>query len=278
MSNPFLTIGMSVYDDYDGFYFTVQAIRLYHPEIADEVEFLAIDNNPGGPCGRAMKNLEHWAPNFRCIEYGERRGTAVRDILFREGSGEFVLCVDCHVLFPPGALGRLIAWCRANPQTRDLLQGPLLHDDLNLSTHLEPRWWPGHLFFGEWATDNRGLDLDAPPFEVPMQGLGAFACRRAAWPGFNPGFSGFGGEEGYIHEKIRRAGGRVLCLPFLRWMHRFARPDGIPFAPTWQDRLRNYLIGHHELGLDPAPVIAHLEECIGKEQARILLNAVRSGA
>ncbi len=30
-----LTIGMATYDDYDGVYFTVQALRLYHPEIMD---------------------------------------------------------------------------------------------------------------------------------------------------------------------------------------------------------------------------------------------------
>ena len=61
--------------------------------------------------------------------------------------------------------------------------------------------------YGTW--DNSGLadDPDAPPFEIPMQGMGLFACRRAAWPGFNQAFRGFGGEEWYIHEKFRRADG-----------------------------------------------------------------------
>ena len=67
---------------------------------------------------------------------------------------------------------------------------------------------------------NRHLDgsseIDAPAFEIPMQGLGLFACRRAAWVGFNTRFRGFGAEEGYIHEKTRQHGGRTLCLPFLR--------------------------------------------------------------
>ena len=76
-----------------------------------------------------------------------------------------------------------------------------------------------------------------------MQGLGLFACRREAWPGFNPRFRGFGGEEGYLHEKVRRNGGRVLCLPALGWTHRFARPLGPPYRPTWEDRVRNYRIG-----------------------------------
>ena len=276
MPSPALTIGMSVYDDYDGFYFTIQALRLYHPEILDEVEFIAIDNNPAGPCAKAMKGLENWAPNFSYIPYGSRKGTAVRDLIFREAAGEFVLCIDSHVLFPPGAVARLIDYCRQHSESRDLVQGPLLQDDGNLSTHLEPKWWSGELFFGEWATDERGTDVDAPPFDIPMQGLGVFACRREAWPGFNPRFQGFGGEEGYIHEKIRRAGGRTLCLPFLRWRHRFARPEGIPFSPTWEERLRNYLIGYDELGQDPAPAIAHLEECLGKEAARPMVESVQA--
>ena len=37
-------------------------------------------------------------------------------------------------------------------------------------------------------------------------------------------FREFGGEEWYIHEKYRQAGAKCLCLPFLRWQHRFADP------------------------------------------------------
>ena len=271
-----LTIGMAVYDDYDGFYFTIQAIRLYHPEILDDVEFVVIDNNPAGPCAAAMKNLEAWAPNLRYLPYSSRQGTAVRDLVFREASGDFVLCIDSHVLFPPGTLARLLDYCRQNPACNDLLQGPLLWDDLKLSTHLEPVWWPGDVFFGDWGLDERGLDIDAAPFEIEMQGLGAFACRRAAWPGFNPRLAGFGGEEGYIHEKFRRAGGRALCLPFFRWMHRFARPRGVPFTTTWTDRIRNYLLIFDELGTDSALAIRQLEGRVGKESADKMVQAVRA--
>jgi hypothetical protein len=96
-----------------------------------------------------------------------------------------------------------------------------------------------------------------------MQGLGIFACHRDAWLGFNPRFIGFGGEEGYIHEKFRRAGSRTLCLPFLRWSHRFQRPLGPPYRNVWDERVRNYLIGWHELELDPAPVTSHFGELLG---------------
>lgn len=270
----FFTIGMATHDDYDGCYFTIQSIRMYHPEILKSVEFLVLDNNPAGPCSKTLKELDRWIPNYRYLPYRSTQGTAVRDVIFREAAGEFVLCVDCHVLFVPGSLGSLIDYCRRNPESNDLLQGPLLSDAMEpLGSHFEPVW--SHGMYGRWAMDERALDVDAEPFEVTMQGLGVFACRRTAWPGLNPRLAGFGGEEGYLHEKIRRAGGKNLCLPFLRWVHRFGRPLGISYAPNWADRVRNYLITHHELGLDPQPVIDHFEEYLGKDFAAPVIQVAR---
>src|SRR6202011_2270103 len=108
----FLTIGMATHDDYDGCYFTIQSIRLYHPEIVPDIEFLVLDNNSTGPCAKALKALEGWIPNYRYLPCRTTQGTAVRDYVFREAAGEFVLCVDCHVLFPPGSLAKLIEHCR----------------------------------------------------------------------------------------------------------------------------------------------------------------------
>jgi hypothetical protein len=270
----FLTIGMTTHNDYDGCYFTIQAIRLYHSEILDEVEFIVIDNDPAGPCAAPLKALENWVPNYRYIPHRSRNSTAVRDLVFREASGDFVLCIDCHVLFPPGCLAKLVDYCRRHPESDDLLQGPLISDAMEaLGTHFEPRW--AHGMYGQWGLDERGADADAEPFEIGMQGLGVFACRRAAWPGFNPRLAGFGGEEGYLHEKIRRAGGRNLCLPFLRWMHRFERPLGIPYRPSWADRIRNYLLIYDELGLNPAPVVEHFEEFLGKQPAGEMVRAAQ---
>ena len=112
------------------------------------------------------------------------------------------------------------------PGCRDLVQGPLLSADARglTGTHWNPVWSEG--MYGQWAVDPRGLDPGAEPFDIPMQGLGLFACRRDAWAGLSPRFRGFGGEEGYLHEKVRRAGGRTVCLPALRWLHRFDRPGG----------------------------------------------------
>ena len=49
----------------------------------------------------------------------------------------------------------------------------------------------------------------------------------------------------------------MLCLPFLRWTHRFERPNSPSYPNLWADRIRNYLIGWHELGLDRTPILDH---------------------
>ena len=251
-----LTIGMATYKDFDGVYFTIQALRMYQD--MTDTELLVVDNF-GDDHTRDF--VQSWAKG-RYVLATDAVGTAApRDRVFREAAGDAVLCCDSHVLLVPGAVARLREYYRAHPGTRDLLQGPLIYDDLeNISTHFAPEW-RGQMW-GTWATDERGKDPEGAPFDIPMQGLGLFSCRREAWAGFNPQFRGFGGEEGYIHEKMRQRGGRTLCLPWLRWTHRFGRPAGVPYPLYIEDKLRNYIIGHSELGLDLAPIIAHFEESL----------------
>lgn len=274
-SSPKLTIGMATFDDFDGVYFTVQAIRLHHPEVAADTEILIVDNDPAGPCADALRQLSTSIAGCRYVANADRQGTASRDLVFREARTPYAMCVDSHVLFPPGAIRGLVDYFERHPDTRDLLQGPLLYDDLRtFSTHFDPVWSAG--MYGVWGTDQRGADPKAEPFEIAMQGLGVFACRREAWLGFNPRFSGFGGEEGYIHEKFRRAGGRALCLPFLRWVHRFHRPHGTRYPNSWEDRIRNYLIAFDELGLDSGGLEAHFREQIGDEPLDRVEREVRA--
>jgi hypothetical protein len=270
-----LCIGMATYDDYDGVYFTVQSIRLHHPEITADTEILVVDNHPEGRCAADLKALEDWIPGYRYFPWNRTEGTSVRDIVFREANADFVLCVDSHVLFAPGALTRLMEYIDANPDSRDLLQGPLLYDDLkHISTHMEPKWNFG--MYGVWATDERAVTPDAPPIEIEMHGLGVFGCRRAIWPGFNPRLKGFGAEEGYIQEKFRRAGGRVVCLPFLRWLHRFGRPAGTLYRNVWEDRIRNYLIVARELGIDPSETIDHFRQHVGADATNAIVAAAQA--
>ena len=255
-----LCVGMATFDDFDGVWFTIQAIRLFHPELVDKLAFLIIDNHPEGTAAASLKALEDWIPFLRYVPFRGYRGTSVRDLIFREADADIVCCVDSHVLIQPGGLAALARWFDDHPDSSDLIQGPLLSEGLDgpSASHFDPNW--GAAMYGQWALDERAADPDAEPFEIGMQGLGLFACRRDAWPGLNPRFRGFGGEEGYLHEKVRKAGGRVLCHPAVGWVHRFGRPDGAPYHPSWEDRLRNYLIGWTEIGWDTASVEAHFRE------------------
>lgn len=273
-SRPLLTIGMPTFNDYDGVYFSVQALRLYHPEITADTEILILDNDPHGPSATGLKRLEGRVAGYRYFPYDSFNGTTVKDLVFREAAGTFVLVMDSHILFPPGSLKKFIDFLKTQSTSMDLWQGPLLSDELKpIATHFDSVWSGG--MHGQWGWDERASDIDAEPFEIPMQGMGVFACRREAWPGFNPRFQGFCCEEGYIQEKIRRQGGRTLCLPFLRWLHRFERPAGIPYRPIWEDRIRNYFIRYNELGADTAELVQHFHSELGDNAERIFDAARR---
>lgn len=179
--------------------------------------------------------------------------TQTRQRIIDEASAPAVLIMDCHVLLEAGALAKLIDFYETGKDGGNLIQGPLLFDDLgDIATHFKDTW--GAEMWGQWDHDPRGDDPDGEPFEIFAQGLGVFSTRKKSWLRFNEHFRGFGGEECYIHEKYRQAGKKTLCLPFLRWVHRFGRPGGIAYPLTVQNKVRNYVLGFRELGLDLTPV------------------------
>jgi hypothetical protein len=49
-------------------------------------------------------------------------------------------------------------------------------------------------------------------------------------------------------------------------MHRFSRPAGVQYPLTVEDKLRNYVLGHAELGLDLVPVLRHFAEFLPQER------------
>lgn len=257
---PKITIGMPTFDDFHGVYFSIMALRMYHPEIMDVTEILVVDNNPDGPHGKEIQNFNGWVPNLRYIPYKESIGPAnSKNQVFANARAPYVVCMDGHVMFESGSLKKLLDMYEANPDTNDLYQGPLVYDDLkNISTHFDPVW--RDQMWGIWATDEKGITADSEPFEIPMQGMGVFSSRRDAWLGFNKLYKGFGAEEGCIHEKYRRAGHKAMCLPFLRWCHRFGRPDGVKYVLTMDNKIRNYFLGFLENDMDVDPIMDHFKE------------------
>lgn len=257
-----LTIGMPAFSDYDGCFFSLTSLKIHHAEAMKHVEFLVVDGNPDSEHGNATANFCRSA-GVRYIPAPHACGTAqTKQLIFDYAQTEWVLCMDCHVLFDLNSIRRLVEFMETDDG--NLLQGPLIYDDgVSTSTHFEEVWRGGML--GIWAKDPRGLKPDNNPFEIRAQGMGVFACKKETWPGFNPLFRGFGGEECYIHEKMRQQGRTTYCLPFLRWHHRFGRPGGIPYPSFWEDRIFNYIVGHIELGMPIAPVLDHFETLISPE-------------
>lgn len=118
--------------------------------------------------------------------------------------------------------------------------------------------WAGHeaqLLAAGW----RPTVQQQHPFEIPGMGLGCFAMRRRDWVGFHSASHSFGGEELYIHEKVRQHGGRVWCLPQLAWLHRFGRPGGVRYQISREAKCRNYVLEFQELGRDLSPIREHFQ-------------------
>ena len=103
-------------------------------------------------------------------------------------------------------------------------------------------------------------DDQPEPFEIFAQGLGLFFVRKESWLGFNKHSMGFGGEECYIHTKYRQNGRRAICLPFLKWLHKFPRPNGVSYTLSLENKVRNYILEFTELGLDIAPIMDHFQK------------------
>lgn len=271
-----LTIGMAVYDDYDGAFFTIQSLRMHHKSSMSRVEFIVIDNNPGSASGNALKNFcANIKEPMQYVPYVSKTSTAIRSQIFELAKTEYVMSIDCHVLLADQSISKLLEFYDSDRDNGNLLQGPLLYDDLtNISTHFDLVWRDN--MWGTWGTDPRGYDINSEPFEIPAQGLGLFTCRKSSWPGFNAAFRGFGGEEGYIHEKFKALGKTTLCLPFLRWNHRFDRPNGVPYSVTLEDRLHNYIVGFRELGRDITPVIEHFKSSIPQQNIDYVLASLNT--
>lgn len=272
-----LTIGMATYDDYDGVYFTIQSLRIYHKICnTKDVEFIVIDGNPNGEHGKALKHYLGSVKNSKYIEKKDGPNSSFDKYkIVDHASGKYILILDCHILLEPAAINYLLYYYKKYENCKDLIQGPLWYDDLNhYSTHFNPEF-RGHMY-GTWATNHEKYNL-GDPFEIPMQGMGMCSFEKSNWPGINKYFVGFGGEEGYIAEKFRKNGGKNICIPQLKWVHRFGRPNGVKYPLKLEDRIWNYFIGWLEIHKDPShqminDIYNHFKDALPKGSLDAILN------
>jgi hypothetical protein len=273
-----LTIGMATYDDFDGVFFSIQSLRMYHPICqGQDIEFLVLDNNPNSEHGKECKKFVETAVGGKYIPYHGKPSSFNKYKIVDYASGEYILIIDCHVLIESGGIQHLLEYFNKNYPCKNLVQGPLLYDDLiNISTHFDPVW-RGDMY-GIWSTNRQAYDARLP-FEIPMQGMGLLAFKKSEWHGINPHFKGFGGEEGYISEKFRTWGGKNVCLPNLKWNHRFGRPNGVKYPLILEDRVWNYFIGWLEITQDPNhPIIQEIKKHFSKRIPEQSINNIYAQA
>lgn len=246
-----LTIGMASYNNPEQVWWTVQCLRMYH-DLTD-CEIVVVDNAGND----ALKNwCNSWGKGLRYYRYTEKRGTApAKNRVFEIAKGDFVLCMDSHVMLTPNAVSDLKKFIQWVPGLPHLFHGPMYYDDIELMIDRMNGGWATH-FFGKWGENLK--EISSTPYEIPAHGMGLFGAFRQHWLKFNPEFIGFGGEEHYIHEKYRQAGHKILLLPFLRWLHRFHdQVSATTYPNVLEERLRNYEIGHDELGIDKTELLKH---------------------
>lgn len=246
---PKLSIVMPMFRRRDSVEMTIQAIKIYHPEIRPYVEIVVCDNEAQeSENGKAIRQLmDSFKGQWQCkyVAFRDYQGTAVgKQKAIEAASGHAILCIDSHVFLPPGSIARLIAWYDANPGTNDLYQGPCWRTDLYnekgealfTGTHLEPRWSGG--MFGVWGNDPKALG--DTPYEIEANGMGLFSCRKEAWPGFDPDSRGFGVEEFTTHAKFKNRGDKTTLLPWLLWWHLFDHVEEAAPPTRNIDRVATY--------------------------------------
>lgn len=244
-----LTIGMATYDDYDGVYFTIQALRLYHPICqTNDVEFIVVDNNPHGkhanPTKKLMKDI-----GGVYIPYDKKKSSFVKYEIPKHASGKYTIQMDSHVLLFPESIDYFLKYFHENKNCKDLVQGPMFSQKLNVyNTHWNPVF-RGHMY-GIWANNHEAYKK-GEPFEIPMLGMGLFGYETKNFPKISDKFNGFGAEEGVIHDyfKIQNKG-KIICIPQFKWVHRFDRPEGVKFPLKLEDRIYNYFLGYLDIYKD----------------------------
>lgn len=274
-----LSVGMAVHDHFDGVYFTVQSILMGETP-PDEI--IIIDNAPDTNDGKLTKSFCESANQtkngkriVKYVEYTQKKSTCVKEQVFNHATTSHVMVVDSHVILKYNTLTNIMKHFKENPDNNDLYHGVITGDNVTslMATEMKPVY-SSH-FYGQWHMDHTNVEKGVP-FEIEMHGMALFACRKDAWLGFDPRFIGFGGEEGYIHQKFRNNGRKVWCLPNVIYNHQFKRSKAATYPNILEDRLFNYILGWYTTGIDTKPLISHfIEKGMTQKQIDLVIHKVR---
>lgn len=261
MGNTILTIGMPSYNNPVEVWATLTALKTYQK--LKHTHITVVDN-----AGNDTVKKIVGTSGFGYKRYTEKRGPqAVRNKIFEIAEGDFVLCIDSHVMLWRDAIENLIQWVENNPlQATNLIQGPMVYGcGERIVLNWKPKWRAN--MWGIWGDTIKRKDMTiTEPYETEIMALGLFGCRKDSWLGFHPDNTGFGGAEGYLHEKYRKAGRTTWMLPWLMWAHNFnGEYSGYAIL---EDRIANYLRGFKEVGLDTAPIYEHFGQETTERVAR----------
>jgi glycosyltransferase involved in cell wall biosynthesis len=145
MNETILTIGMPTCNDYTGALLTLVALKEYQSFDDGDIELLIIDNTPDEKYRNVLKEqLKGFSDEkIRYIEFPAKRGPAeAKNQVFENATGEYVMCIDSHVMLNNGSVARLKEFLKNLPEDKkdDFFTGPLKGNEGNYSTHFQDIW------------------------------------------------------------------------------------------------------------------------------------------
>ena len=115
--------------------------------------------------------------------------------------------------------------------------------------------YPGHeSLLNKLGFSRLGFDPDESEFEIFSQGLGLFLQVKGLGLVLTSIVEVLVEKSVTFMKNTERLAEKHYVLPFLKWLHRFARPDGVKYELTIDNKVRNYVLEFTELDLDLSPV------------------------
>lgn len=255
MNDRKLTIGIYVYDDYDGVRYLIDSIRINNPEILSNIEFVIIDNCPDTTNSNAlMEFLTTSVKNvaFNYVAYGRYPNHAYRFEAIELAKTPYVLVTESKTQFTPGSLKSLIDFFDSGMDEGRIITGPRIKDDFSdVMTHFKYEW--NGEFYGVAEKDPR-VDSQVEPFEIEGILPGVFAIRKADWRKISR--AAFASNGAYAEDvvlsmrKFLTLGKRPLCLPTFKWTCRMIKTNGKNIPDSVLNRFHNYATAFLQLGLN----------------------------